>query len=100
MNAIPMSSNRHPVDQLALVRETIKNLKEHEDRLKEMVSAQMGQNDSLGGDEFIARQIMSERKGGIDEKATKAAGVDLERFRKPATPVLSIRVEHRVREDA
>lgn len=100
MNATALSSNRHPVDQLALVRETIKNLKEREEELRAIVSAEMGSGDTLGGDEFIARQTVSERKGGVDEKAVKAAGIDLDRFRKPAVPVFSIRVERRVMEDA
>ncbi len=97
-NALPeigRHHNRHPVDQLALVRETIKNLQEREGELKAEVAEAMGTADSLGGSEFIAKQTVSERKGGLDEKAMKAAGVDVDKFRKPSTTVYAIRVERR-----
>ena len=93
-------SNRHIVDQLADVRAQIKDLEEREKTLKEAVSREMGGRDSLGGDEFIALQRMSERKGAIDAKAMEKAGIDPDKFRKPATIVYQIVVERRVQEDA
>lgn len=91
----PAATNRHPVDQLALIRETIKNLQERECELKAEVGTLMGSADSLGGAEFIARQTVSERKGSLDEKALKAAGIDADKFRKPSTSVYSIRLDRR-----
>ena len=99
MNGKAMS-NRHPVDELAEVRADIKVLKYREDELKEQVAGMMGDQDSVGGDEWIAEQALSERKGSIDEKAAKAAGVDLDRFRKPTTTIVTIRTVKRAREDA
>lgn len=99
MNATAMT-NRHPVDQLAEVREKIKSLKDHEEFLREQVSALMGNSDSLGGDEFIARQTVTERKGALDEKAMQAAGIDTDKFRKKSTTVYTIRTERREREAA
>lgn len=101
MNAIPLSgNNRHPVDELADVREAMKSLKAREDELKAIISNAMGSADHLGGDEFIATQTLSERKGGLDEKAMKAAGIDTDRYRKASTVVTTIRVERREREVA
>ena len=77
MNAISMP-NRHPVDQLADVRETIKTLQAREAELKDEIGKLMGKADSLGGDEWIARQSLQERKGSIDEARLKAAGIDAE----------------------
>lgn len=88
-------TNRHPVDQLANVRATIKTLEAREAELKDEVSALMGDKDSLGGSEFIAWQRLQERKGSLDEKAMKAAGVDPERFRKPPSTFIAIKVEPR-----
>jgi hypothetical protein len=93
-------SNRHPVDRLALVRAKIKELEAQEADLKAMVSNEMGSRDSLGGDEYVARQVLSERKGGIDEALLKKQGLDPDAFRKPKVTVLSIKVEPRVLEDA
>jgi len=98
--AMKNGSNRHVVDQLAIVRAEIKELKAREDGLKDAVSLEMGSADSLGGDDFIARQTLSERKGGIDEKAAKAAGVNLDDYRKAASVVMTLRVEPRVHEAA
>jgi uncharacterized protein (UPF0335 family) len=99
MNAAALT-NRHPVDELAEVRAKIKFLGERESELKETISKMMGGADSLGGDEFIARQMLSERKGSLDEKAMKAAGIDTDKFRKPATVVMSLRIERREMEAA
>lgn len=93
-------SNRHPVDQLGELREAKKGLEEREKALKDQVSEMMGEKDSLGGDEWIASQSLSERKGSIDEKAAKADGVDLDKYRKPPTTVMTIRTERRKTEDA
>lgn len=95
MNEQPRLVNRHPVDRLAEVRETIRLLKLTEVDLVNEVSAAMGDDDSLGGDEYIARQKVSMRKGSIDQKRMEAAGIDVESYRKPETTVFSIRVEKR-----
>lgn len=100
MTAISMSVNRHPVDRLADVGAQIKTLEDLEKSLKDEVSRLMGQADSLGGDEFIARQTVSTRKGGIDDKAAKVAGVDLDQFRKADVTVYTLRVERRAVEAA
>lgn len=96
------NANRHPVDQLADVRESLKALKDREEDLKAEVGRLMGAADSLGGDEYIATQAISERKGGLDEKAIASRlGVDnLDGFRKPSTTVVTIRVERRATEAA
>lgn len=100
MNAISLpgkpGTNRHPVDQLANVRATIKVLQEREAELKDEIGQLMGSADSLGGDEFIASQKLQERKGGLDEKAMKAAGIDVDRFRKPPSTFITLKVEPRV----
>lgn len=98
MNATAMP-NRHPVDQLADVREQIKSLKTREDALRDEVSAMMGNADSLGGDEFIAHQSVSTRKGAIDQKALEATGIDVDKFRKPDVTAFTIRVERRAMEE-
>lgn len=95
-----MTSNRHIVDQLADVRAEIKALQTREAQLKEAVSAAMGERDSPGGDEYIARQKVSERKGAIDQKAMKADGIDADKYRKPSVAVYQITVESRVMEPA
>lgn len=99
MNAKAMP-NRHPVDELADVREKIKFWKEREDELRGLISEMMGGADSLGGDEWIARQTVSERKGSLDEKAMKADGIDTDRYRKPPSVSFTIRVERRAVEAA
>ena len=97
MNAIAslIMSNRHPVDQLADVRETIKTLQAREAELKDEIGKLMGKADSLGGDEWIARQSIQERKGSIDEARLKAAGIDADAFRKPPVTSIVLRVERR-----
>lgn len=101
MNDISLpGNNRHIVDQLGQVRNTIKILKEREDDLKKQVGVMMGKSDSLGGDEWIARQSISSRKGSIDAKAMEKAGIDVEQFRKPDSIVITIRTEQRALEDA
>ena len=93
-------TNRHIVDQLAGVRALIKQLQDEEKSLKEQISAAMGSADSLGGDEFIAFQRVSERKGALDEKAMQAAGIDTDAFRKPPVTVYTLTVEARAVEAA
>lgn len=100
MNATATPVNRHPVDELADVRAQIKELQEKEYTLRVEVSVLMGDNDSLGGDEFIAKQILSNRAGAIDTKALEKAGIDIDKYRKPSTVVYQIRCERRVLEDA
>jgi len=92
-------ANRHPVDALADVREQIKSLKEKEENLKSLVSQKMGTRDSLGGDEWIARQAISERAGSLDTKAMERDNIDVGKYRKRPVAVVSIRVERRVMEN-
>ena len=99
MNAISMP-NRHPVDQLADVRETIKTLQAREAELKDEIGKLMGKADSLGGDEWIARQSLQERKGSIDEARLKAVGIDADAFRKPPVTSIVLRVERRAMPEA
>lgn len=100
MTATPVPGNRHIVDQLADVRAQIKDLEGREADLKKQISAKMGAADSLGGDEFIALQTLSTRKGGLDDKAMLAAGIDVDRYRRPDITVFSLRVERRASEAA
>lgn len=99
MNAISMP-NRHPVDQLADVRAKIKDLQAREGELKDEIGRLMGDKDSLGGDEYIARQSIQERKGPIDEAKLKAAGLDADKFRKPPVTSIVLRVERRAELEA
>jgi hypothetical protein len=92
--------NRHPVDELAEVRAQIKDLEEREKALKTTVSTLMGDRDSIGGDEFIARQTLTERAGSVDTAAMKKAGIDVDKYRKAPTAVVTIKCERRVLEDA
>lgn len=87
--------NRHAVDQLADVRAEIKILQTREKAIAAEISAMMGENDSLGGNQWIARQSVTKRKGSIDTKALEAAGIDVDQYRKPDTTVFSIRLEQR-----
>lgn len=93
-------SNRHPVDQFANIRATIKHLQDREAELKDQIGEMMGKSDSLGGAEFIAFQKLQSRKGGIDEKAMKAAGIDVDRYRKSSSTYVVLTVEPRVMEVA
>jgi hypothetical protein len=102
MNAISMpgnpGTNRHPVDQLANIRSTIKLLEERETELKKQISDMMGTADTIGGEEFIALQKVSTRKGAIDTKAMERAGIDPDRFRKADVTVYQLIVEPRMAE--
>jgi hypothetical protein len=100
MNDIATSRNRHPVDRLADVRAEIKRLQVEEIDLKAMIQTEMGSADSLGGDQYIASQSLQERKGGIDEAAMKAAGIDLDKYRKSSSTFVLLKVEPRVMEMA
>jgi hypothetical protein len=98
MNVAAMpSANRHIVDRLADVRERKKAIEAEEKQIAADVSKEMGSSDSLGGDDFIAKQIISERKGALDEKKLKAKlGVDdLSAYRKASTTVIQIRLDRR-----
>ena len=92
--------NRHPVDRLHDVRTQIKALQDQETDLKALISTEMGSRDSLGGDEFIAFQALQTRKGGIDEASLKAAGINPDKHRKPASTSHVLRVERRAAEVA
>jgi len=91
-------SNRHVVDRLADIRAAIKALKKDEAICVSQISEQMGDGDSLGGDQYIARQIISTRKGSIDTGRLEADGIDVDVYRKPETVVYSLRLEARVQE--
>lgn len=98
--ATPYKTNRHIVDQLADVRAQIKALEVREDELKAEISKVMGAADSLGGDEYIASQKASSRKGSLDpvklQGALKISQHDLDRvYRKPDSAVVSIVLERR-----
>lgn len=93
-------NNRHPVDQLANVRATIKALQEREAELKEEIGTLMGNADSLGGDEFIASQKLQSRKGGLDEKRLTEKLGDLSAYRRPDTSFITLKVEPRAMEGA
>lgn len=95
-----MTRNRHIVDELADIRAQKKELEKREDELKAAISEAMGSRDSLGGDQFIALQKVSSRKGAIDTKAMHAAGLNPDDFRKPDVTVYSIVVEPRVMDAA
>jgi len=88
-------TNRHPVDQLANIRATIKAMQDRETELKEEIGQLMGAADSLGGDEFIAKQTLASRKGGLDEKKLAAKLGDLAPYRKPDTTYITLKVEPR-----
>jgi len=84
-------TNSHAVDQLVAIRAQMSALKESEDLLKVQISREMGDDKELVGDFWIAIQNLTTRKGGLDEKALIAAGIDVDAFRKPETTVHSIR---------
>lgn len=90
--------NRHPVDQLANIRATIKTLQEREAELKLEIGQLMGGHDSLGGAEFIARQKLQTRKGGLDEKKLADKLGNLDAFRKPDSTYIVLSVEPRAME--
>jgi len=91
-------SNRHIVDQLADIRAQIKELKKDEAACISQISEQMGDSDSLGGDQFIAHQIIYTRKGTIDTARLEAAGIDVDAYRNPEKVTYSIRTQARVQE--
>ena len=91
-----MTTNTHAVDQLASIRAQIKALQEAESALKTQISREIGDGQSLVGDEWIAEQSLSARKGGLDEKKLVAAGVDVDAFRKPDSAVLTLRTVLRI----
>jgi len=90
-----VQDNRHIVDRLADVRDQIAYLKFEESELKEQISRLMGSRDSLGGDEYIATKVVSERAGSIDTKQMWEDGIDIEKYRNPKTSFTSIRLEER-----
>lgn len=102
MHVPPLPGNRHPIDRLADVRDQIKALEAEEAKLKAEISALMGSADSLGGDEYIARQSLQDRKGALDEKALcrKLNVENLDAYRKPSTTSMVLRLVSRVAEVA
>jgi hypothetical protein len=90
-----MTTNVHIIDQLADVRAQIAALKEHEDKLRGEVSRLIGDDSFAEGDLFVAKQDITTRKGGLDEKALRAAGIEPDNFRKPESVVVTIRLSAR-----
>lgn len=90
-----MTQNRHPVDRLAEVRQQIKALQETESLLKDEVSSLMGDENILEGDDYVATQAVSTRKGGLDDKALRRDGIDPDKYRKADVLVYSVRVVER-----
>lgn len=86
-------TNRHPVDELAEVRELIKSAQAREKELKDRISAMMGGTDMLAGVEFAAIQKISQRAGSIDPKALAADGIDADAYRKAPVSVFTLTVE-------
>jgi|APCry1669192010_1035390.scaffolds.fasta_scaffold07165_4 hypothetical protein len=84
-------TNHHQVDQLVQVRAQIKALQEIEAALKTDISRAIGDGSVLEGDEWIAEQTLSTRKGGLDEAKLVKAGIDVSQYRKADTTVLTIR---------
>jgi hypothetical protein len=84
-------TNHHQVDQLVQVRAQIKALQEIEAALKTDISRAIGDGSVLEGDEWIAEQTLSTRKGGLDEAKLVKAGIDVSQYRKSDTTVLTIR---------
>jgi len=83
------------VDRLADVRDQIAYLKGEESELKEKIGWLMGTRGILGGDEYIATKVVSERAGSIDTRKMWEDGIDIEKYRKPKTTSTSIRLEER-----
>ncbi len=100
MNGNSMPVNRHVVDQLADTREQIKELRKAEAACVSQISELMGDNDSLGGNQYIAKQKMHTRKGSVDIVRMEADGIDVDAYRKPDTVVFQIRTEERAVEVA
>ena len=92
--------NIHAVDELADVRTKLKELETREAELKAQISADMGSSDTLFGNEYLAFQKLSSRKGAIDTAAMAKAGIDVEAYRKADVTVLSIIVERCERQQA
>jgi len=88
-------SNRHIVDRLADIRDKIAFFKGIENELKEAIAQMMGDETSLGGDEYIAVKAVSERVGSIDAKKLAADGVQVDKYRKAPSQITSIRLEER-----
>lgn len=96
MNDISMS-NRADVDRLADIREKIKSLKKQEDFLRNKILEKMEteKSVSIGGDENIAYLIISNRAGSVDTDKMKNDGIDIDKYRRPATITKTLRTERR-----
>lgn len=86
-------TNLHPVDELAELRNLIKDAQAREKELKDRISAMMGGADMLAGSEFAAIQKISQRAGSIDPKALAADGIDADTYRKAPVSVFTLTVE-------
>lgn len=98
MNATAMPvnrPNRHIVDQLADVRDQIKELEERESDLKSQVKEAMGARASLAGSDYIASLSISERAGALDAAKLEKALGSLAGYRKAPTRVETLRLERR-----
>jgi len=88
-------ANRHVVDRLADIRDKIAFFKGIENELKEEIARLMGDKTSLGGDNYIAVKVVSERVGSIDAKALAADGINVDKYRKAPSQTTAIRLEER-----
>jgi hypothetical protein len=84
-------SNAHIVDQLADIKAKIKALQDLESALKTQISREIGDGSCLVGDDWIAEQTLTTRKGGLDEAKLVLALGDLAPYRKADIAVVTIR---------
>ncbi len=96
MNDTSMS-NRSDVDKLADIREKIKSLKKQEDFLRNKIVEKMEaeKSVSIGGEENIAYLITSSRAGTVDTDKMKNDGINIDKYRRPATITKTLRTERR-----
>lgn len=97
----PGFGNRHPVDKLGDIRALIKQAQAIEADLKDVILADLGPDDSIGGADFIAHQVIQERRGALDEKALKARfGDGVADCRKAPATFIKLEVRARVLDEA
>ena len=93
------SGNRHLVDRYGDLKEHNKKSKKLEEKLKAeiMKAADDAGTDSVGGDEYIARQEVRQRTGGLDAEALeKRFGKEaVDACRKPPTNPIVVTVTRR-----
>lgn len=90
-----MPKNRHLVDELADVRFQRKALEERETQLRARVLEEMGDCQTLIGDQFVAYRETQRMRGAIDPARLRKAGIDPVRYRKRGTTFQRIITEPR-----